>query len=171
MKPMTAAAAAAATLLAACAGPELTKVPAELEPGANQSLAMIVPARGVQIYECRARTDGGYEWVFVAPDAVLLDRTGKTVGQHGAGPYWQANDGSRVVGTVKARAGAPAADAIPWLLLTTKSAGTEGSFSKVTSIQRVNTFGGVAPATGCSRDTSGTTARVQYSADYYFFIH
>jgi hypothetical protein len=29
-------------------------VPDKLRAGANQSLAMIVPARGVQIYECRA---------------------------------------------------------------------------------------------------------------------
>lgn len=35
MKPMTIAAAVAATLLAACAGPQLTKVPSELEPGAG----------------------------------------------------------------------------------------------------------------------------------------
>jgi hypothetical protein len=169
MKTMTTAAAVAATLLTACAAPQLAKVPAELDPGANQSLAMIVPARGVQIYECRARKDGGHEWAFVAPDAVLLDRSGRTIGLHGAGPFWQANDGSRVVGTLKARAGAPAADAVPWLLLTTKSAGADGAFSKVTSIQRVNTAGGVAPATGCSRDTSGATARVPYTADYYFF--
>jgi hypothetical protein len=169
MKPMTTAAAVAATLLTACAAPQLAKVPTELNPGANESLAMIVPARGVQIYECRARKDGGYEWAFVAPDAVLLDRFRKSIGLHGAGPSWQSLDGSRVVGTVKARADAPTTGAVPWLLLTTKSGGVGGAFSSVTSIQRVNTEGGIAPATGCSRETSGTTARVPYTADYYFF--
>jgi hypothetical protein len=74
------------------------------------------------------------------------------------------------VGTVKERADAPAADAIPWLLLTVTSAGPEGFFSKITSVQRVNTVGGVAPKEGCSRAAVGTTARVKYRADYYFYI-
>ena len=37
-----------------------------------------------------------------------------------------------------------------------------------TSIQRVNTAGGVAPTADCSRDYAGTTARVSYTADYFF---
>jgi Protein of unknown function (DUF3455). len=53
------------------------------------------------------------------------------------------------------------------LLLDTKSVGSQGSFSKITSIQRVNTVGGVAPKTGCSQSTVGTTARIPYAADYY----
>lgn len=73
------------------------------------------------------------------------------------------------MGTVKERTDAPVSGAIPWLLLATKSVGGEGSFSKVTSIQRVDTAGGVAPKTGCSRPTLGTSARIAYTADYYFF--
>lgn len=41
-----------------------------------------------------------------------------------------------------ARADAPSAAAIPWLLLSTASDGPPGAFSEVTSIQRVNTSGG-----------------------------
>ncbi|MCK7501756.1 MAG: DUF3455 domain-containing protein [Comamonadaceae bacterium] len=48
-------------------------------------------------------------------------------------------DGSRVVGTVKARADAPAAGAIPWLLLRHGPPAPTAPFSSVTSIQRVNT--------------------------------
>ena len=69
--------------------------------------------------------------------------------------------------TVKARADAPAPSAIPWLLLTAKSVGPEGTFSKVTSIQRVTTEGGIAPAGGCAQP--GAQARVAYTADYYFW--
>jgi hypothetical protein len=37
-------------------------------------------------------------------------------------------------------------------------------------IQRVNTTGGSAPATGCSLETNvGATTLVPYTADYYFF--
>jgi hypothetical protein len=162
-------------LVAACASPQpptpMVKVPDTLKPGANESLAMIVPAQGMQIYECRARRDqvGGYEWAFVAPEADLFDARGRRIGRHYAGPYWEATDGSKILGTVKERADAPVAGAIPWLLLTAKSVGPEGSFSKVTSIQRVNTVGGVAPKAGCSQATAGAPARVNYTADYYFF--
>jgi Protein of unknown function (DUF3455) len=137
-------------------------VPDSLKPGANESLALIVPAKGVQIYECRAS-----KWLFVAPEAELFDRAGKRIGVHYAGPHWEAADGSKIVGALKQRADAPAAGNIPWLLLGAKSVGKEGAFSKVTSIQRVATVGGVAPAGDCSQP--GTQARVNYTADYYFF--
>ena len=162
-------------LVTGCATPQsmmaVTKVPDKLRPASNESLAMIVPAKGVQIYECRARKDqaGGYEWAFVAPEADLFDPHGNRIGRHYAGPHWEATDGSKILGTLKERVDAPAADAIPWLLLGTKSVGPAGSFSKVTSIQRVNTVGGIVPKTECSQATVGTPARINYTADYYFF--
>lgn len=161
-------------LVAACASAQsptsVVSVPGKLKPGANESLAMIVPAKGVQIYECRVKKDqsGAYEWAFVAPEADLFDASGKKIGRHYAGPHWESTDGSNIVGTVKERADAPQADAIPWLLVVTKSVGSQGSFSKITSIQRVNTVGGVAPKAGCSQSAVGTTARIPYTADYYF---
>jgi Protein of unknown function (DUF3455) len=162
-------------VVAGCATPQsstsVVTVPDKLKPGSNESLAMVVPARGIQIYECRPGKDqvGGYEWAFVAPEADLFDTGGKRIGRHYAGPHWEATDGSKILGTLKERADAPAADAIPWLLLATKSVGPAGSFSKVTSIQRVNTVGGIAPKTGCSQAAVGTRARINYTADYYFF--
>jgi len=164
-----------ALLGAACTSPQpptsMVRVPEKLKPGASESLAMIVPAKGVQIYECRARKDqaGGYEWAFVAPEADLFDARGNRIGRHYAGPHWESNDGSKILGTVKERADAPVADAIPWLLLAATSVGPEGSVSKVTSVQRVNTVGGLAPKTGCSQAAAGTPARINYTADYYFF--
>src|SRR5215475_2324130 len=161
-------------LVAACAGLDkptpTVNVPDKLKPGPTQSLAMIVPAKGMQIYECRAKKDqaGAYEWAFVAPEADLFDTSGKKIGRHYAGPHWESSDGSKIVGTVKASTDASQADAIPWLLLVTKSVGPQGSFSKITSIQRVNTVGGVASKTGCAQSTVGTTARIPYTADYYF---
>jgi hypothetical protein len=161
-------------LLVACATldkPVATvDMPDNLRPRANESLAMIVPAKGVQIYECRAAKDqaGTYEWAFVAPEADLFDASGKRIGRHYAGPYWESTDGSKIVGSPKERADAPKAGAIPWLLLGTQSVGAQGSFSKVTGVQRVNTIGGATPRSGCSEATVGTTARVPYSADYYF---
>jgi hypothetical protein len=159
-------------LAGACSGPTSTiSVPDKLKPAMTESLSMIVRAQGVQIYECRAKKDqpGGYEWAFVAPEADLFDARGNKIGKHYAGPQWESTDGSKILGTVKERANAPTSDAIPWLLLAAKSVGPDGSFSKVTSIQRVNTAGGVAPATGCSQADGGKPARINYTADYYFF--
>jgi hypothetical protein len=158
-------------LVAAGASAQAPTVPAKLSPGAGESLAVIVPAKGVQIYECRAKADqaGQYGWAFVAPEADLFDARGARIGKHYAGPHWEANDGSKIVGTLKERADAPQADAIPWLLLTAKSVGAPGSFGKVTSVQRVNTVGGLSPKDGCSQTTLGAIGRVGYTADYYFF--
>ena len=119
-----------------CAGlespPALVSVPDKLKPGAGESLKMVVPARGVQIYECRAGKDQPrtHEWAFVAPEADLFDVRGNGIGRHYAGPHWESADGSRIVGALKERADAPAASAIPWLLLAAKSVGPEGAFSK-----------------------------------------
>jgi hypothetical protein len=160
---------AAAILASGCTTSSI--IPQKLNPAANESMTMIVPAKGVQIYECRmSKTQpGAYEWAFVAPDAALFDTTGALIGKHYAGPHWEAADGSKVVAKLVERADAPKAGDIPWLLLGAKSVGPEGVFSKVTSIQRVNTVGGVAPKAGCSQANAGTPARIAYTADYYFF--
>ena len=150
------------TVVAALAAAACANVPESLNPGGNETLAMVVPAKGVQIYQCRDA-----KWAFVAPEADLFDTNGKLIGRHYAGPSWEAADGSRVVAAVKSRADAPRAGDIPWLLLSAKSVGGEGAFSRVTSIQRVSTAGGVAPAGGCAN--AGDKARVPYTADYYFF--
>ena len=152
-----------AAAIGAAIAQDLKTIPANLRPSANESLKRVIHAKGAQIYECRDQ-----KWVFVAPEAELYDERGNLVGRHYAGPSWEATgDGSKVVGTVKSRADAPEAHAIPWLLLSTKSVGGNGYFSDVTSIQRVATHGGAAPGSGCPHD--GLVARVSYTADYYFF--
>ena len=146
-------------LLAGCT----SSVPESLKPPNGESLKRVFSAKGVQIYECRDQ-----KWVFVAPEADLFDAHGRLVGRHYAGPQWEATgDGSRILGVVKSHADAPAAGAIPWLLLSTKSVGGRGYFADVTSVQRVQTSGGAAPAGACAG--AGAQARVPYTAAYYFF--
>lgn len=89
-----------ALLSAGCVGqgtPLGSDAPARLQPGAGETLASIVRAIGVQIYECRARTgaSGQHDWAFIAPEADLFDRHGKGIGRHYAGPHWEASDGSK----------------------------------------------------------------------------
>jgi hypothetical protein len=178
-------------LLAGCAssGPMLAPaaltlpaVPANLVPPAGDKQLFAHHAQGVQIYRCasvtppQAAAGDTMAWGFVAPQAELYATAAKAavLGTHGAGPHWQAADGSRVTGQVKARADAPLAGAIPWLLLATTvgSHASEkvGAMAAVTHIQRVQTVGGVAPATGCTTPAqAGQEARVPYTATYVYF--
>lgn len=158
-------------LISACALPitASAQVPAALAPPDNERAAFTFKAVGTQNYECRFDA-GKFAWVFVAPEAELLSEQGDKVGTHGAGPHWAALDGSKTVGTVKARANAQRAADIPLLLLTTKSDGGAGKMANVTSIQRLNTRGGIAQAGGCdtARDV-GKRSKERYTADYVFF--
>lgn len=170
-----AAAALCAALLGACAsGPtapvNAKPVPANLKPADSEGVAFTWHAIGSQIYECRAADKGGWAWVFVAPEADLFNPKNEKVGTHGAGPHWAALDGSRTVGTVKARADGERPADIPLLLLTAKSAGMPGRMAAVTSVQRLNTEGGNAPAAGCAvRADAGKRVKEGYTADYVFF--
>jgi hypothetical protein len=162
--------------LAACASAPTpapqAPLPDNLKGSAAEAATATLAARGVQVYECRAKKDNAAvaEWAFVAPEADLFDASGRKVGTHYAGPHWESHDGSKIVGTVKSRADAPQAGAIPWLLLTTKSVGPAGSLAKVSGIQRINTTGGLAPADGCSMASLGAKARVAYTADYVLLV-
>ncbi|TMQ74413.1 DUF3455 domain-containing protein [Candidatus Accumulibacter phosphatis] len=158
--------------LCLAAGPAAAKadIPAELAPDPGEKLVLTLSATGVQIYECRATAETGRAaWAFVGPEARLFDPSGREAGHHGAGPFWQADDGSRVEGKVRAKADAPAAGAIPWLLLTARGDGSAGRLGRVASIQRVNTTGGTAPESGCDGSRSGQIGRVPYTADYLFY--
>ena len=71
-------------------------------------------------------------------------------------------------------ASCPNTGAIPCLLLQIigSKSGRSGSrgISQTTFIQRLNTNGGSAPATGCSASTDvGKQTLVSYTADYYFY--
>jgi len=146
-------------------------VPETLKVSPNETLSFAAQAKGVQIYECRARKDDAskFEWVFKAPEADLFDRQGKRIGRHYAGPTWEAIDGSKVVGEVKARESSTDAKAIPWLLLVARKHEGNGVCSRVTSIQRLQTVGGKAPAQGCDQSSQGHEVRVPYTAMYYFY--
>ncbi len=145
-------------------------VPNELRLQDGYRLVRKLLADGVQIYTCKTKADNsGFEWVFKAPEATLTTEQGIKVGTHGAGPFWAALDGSRVTGEVKAKVNSSDPNAIPWLLLATRSAGGDGLFAKTAYIQRLDTVGGKAPASGCAQDTLEREVRVPYTANYYFY--
>ncbi len=142
----------------------------DIKAPAGEIPLMTVAAHGVQIYECRAASGAAPAWAFVAPEADLFDADGRHIGTHGAGPFWQHEDGSRFTGTLRARADAPQPKAIPWLLLSAKTQGPDGLFSRVSSVQRLNTADGQAPANGCDSTTLGKRVQMQYRADYVLYV-
>ena len=146
-------------------------VPAAIAVPSGARFVTTLRGTGLQNYECRAKADaaGGYDWVFVAPEAVLKDKGGTLIGRHYAGPTWEHGDGSKVTGKAVANAAAPQAGNIPWLLLQTTAAPTPGAFAAVAYVQRTRTEGGIAPSDPCSASTIGTRKSVRYAADYRFF--
>ncbi|HEY4877520.1 MAG TPA: DUF3455 domain-containing protein [Candidatus Acidoferrales bacterium] len=144
------------------------QIPQQLQPPANEQLLLKVHAKGDQVYTCKG--DGTqFSWTLKAPDAQLFDKDGKPFGKHFAGPSWEANDGSRVTGKAVANAPSPDADSIAWLLVKVASHEGSGVLSTATSIQRLNTTGGKAPASGCDATHADQEIRAPYSADYLFY--
>ena len=146
-------------------------VPSNLAPATDQDLSFKLNATGVQIYTCNA-TATGYAWTFVAPDADLYlpSNDGEIVAHHYAGPTWEYEDGSTVVGK-KLAAATVDPGSVAWLLLVATSHNdVDGRMTDITSIQRLSTSGGNAPATGCDADHVGAEADVPYTATYYFYV-
>jgi len=142
------------------------KIAARTEPVFEARIA------GVQIYLCTRKSapaGATYEWQFKSPEGTMIGADGEILGTHSAGPSWEMPDGSKVMGEVLARAPAPAAADIPWLLLKARSVGGPGKLGDVAYIHRLQTEGGVAPAAGCKDGNEGQEARVPYSARYYFY--
>jgi hypothetical protein len=144
------------------------QVPQLPPPSASEQLLVQVHAKGDQVYTC-ASDAGQFIWTLKAPDAQLFDKDGKPFGKHFAGPAWEANDGSRVTGKAVASVPSPDADSIAWLLVNVVSHEGKGVLSRATTIQRLNTKGGKAPASGCDASHVGQEVRAPYSADYLFY--
>ncbi len=161
-----------AVMIAGCADTPLlapASVPASIQTPPGVGAYLKTYANGVQIYECSRKNDSTYEWAFKSPQATLSDSSGHVLGKHYAGPTWEANDGSSVVGETKARDPGPNPTAIPWLLLTPKSQSGSGTFADTKFVQRLATVGGIAPAQGCSETTLKQQVQVPYTAAYVFY--
>jgi hypothetical protein len=161
----------AATLLALSA----PAVPTALSVPGSQRLTLKAKSVGVQIYTCRADQSqpsgmGTYAWILKAPEATLFDERGMTIGKHYEGPTWELNDGSKVVGAAQTTLAPPSGDGIPWLLLKAVRNDGAGVLTPVRTIQRVETFGGKAPASGCDMSKVDSEVRIPYGATYYFYV-
>ena len=137
--------------------PETIAAPGEI-------LVATVHATGAQVYECQFDMAGNLIWHFREPIATLV-ADGETVGRHFAGPIWEMADGSAVSATVSGGAPGASSNDIPLLRLAATRL-SAGKIAGVTTIQRINTKGGVAEG-AC--DSHGKLLSVPYSADYAFY--
>jgi hypothetical protein len=166
-------------------------VPTDLEVPAGHVLFAQGYAVGTQNYMCLPASGGGVAWKGFAPQATLyvtmlglqaqlathfLSANPEEDGL--ARPTWQHSvDSSKVWGKVSKIVTDPnyvEPGAIPWLLLEAagKETGPDGGsfFTQTAYIQRINTSGGVAPATGCTQAGNiGALALVPYTTDYFFY--
>ncbi len=170
------------------AGDKVPPVPANIQVPAGNKLFQVGHAVGTQNYVCLP-SGSGVKFTLFTPQATLFEKH-KEIMTHYFGPNpsengtiraaWQhSNDTSTVWGEVKpgnssADPAYVAPNAIPWLLVTIvgyqDGPGGGDKLEKTTFIQRLNTSGGVAPATGCSSPADiGKTAFVPYTTDYYFY--
>jgi hypothetical protein len=138
--------------------PDTTAAPGE-------TLVTTAHAVGSQVYECEFDTAGNLVWQFREPIAALFV-SGKIVGRHYAGPTWELIDGSRVSGKVVSSAPPASPADIPILNLEVTSRRGQGQLNLVSTIQRLNTRGGVAFGQ-CS--AHHTLLGVPYTADYAFY--
>jgi hypothetical protein len=164
-------------------------VPADIQVPAGNRLFLTGDAVGTQDYICLP-SGSGFAWSFFGPQATLFNQANRQVITHFLSPNplesgtpratWRhSRDTSTVWGQTIASSSDPtfvAPDAIPWLLLQVVGAqgGPTGGhrLTPTTFIQRLNTFGGIAPSTGCTLATDvGKMALVPYSAVYLFYEH
>jgi hypothetical protein len=162
-------------------------VPTTIEVPADQRLFLAGHAIGTQNYICLP-SGSGFAWTLFGPQATLFHNDARQIMTHFLSPNpeeagtlratWQHSVDTSAVWAraiaMSSDAGFVASGAIPWLLL--EVVGAEGGptggrkLTVTTYIQRLNTAGGVAPATGCSQLANvGLRIFVPYEADYFFY--
>jgi hypothetical protein len=171
-------------------------VPANLQVPAGHTAFLKGSAVGTQNYICSpASTPTGVAWKLFGPQATLFftfkwfnGEIRQQIMTHylspnpdeggTARPTWQSSiDTSAVWAKMKDFSDDPnfvAPGAISWLLLEIvgdQTGPTGGaSLTPTKFIHRLNTAGGLAPATGCSTSADrANTAIVPYTTDYYFY--
>jgi len=168
----TESSASSAAAAAAPAAPARPTVPDAIAAPASATLVMQLAAKGTQNYKCQAGASGGAEWKLVAPEAQLATLPGgAAAGTHGAGPTWTLNDGSGAKGdgANAKKAPSPEAGSVAWLLIPATANGQPGGLQGVTFVQRIDTHGGAAPATGCDASSVGAETKIPYTATYVFY--
>ncbi len=162
----------------------------EVEPG--NEVFLLGRGVGTQNYVCspcdptKPNCPLGVAFTLFTPQATLFNDQEEQLITHFSSPNplengiirvtWQDSRDTSTVWAKLVKAVMVRADSIAWVLLNVKDTGTQAGptggdrLTKTTFIQRLNTFGGLAPSTGCLSSTDlGHQAFVPYKADYFFY--
>jgi hypothetical protein len=161
-------------------------VPSEIEVLEPNEVFLIGHAIGTQNYECQpAATLGRVAWTLFTPEATLFGDLREQLTTHFFSPNpiekgvvvratWQDSADTSTIWAKATGSVVPDTTAVAWLRLEVVGArvgptGGDG-LSRSTFVQRINTKGGVAPATGCDTlNDVGAKAFQPYTADYVFY--
>jgi hypothetical protein len=139
-----------------------TKKPDPLVPSEGNVLLFSYRASGVQIYQCQVKKGDAteFEWELKGPEVILYDSRDDDVGSHTAVPLaiarrqqncWR-EDGSRR---------RPRRSLDPLVLLWVESHAGTGVFDKVSYIHCVETWRGLGPSTGATKENAGKLVLVK----------
>ena len=160
-------------------------VPADIQVDASSEAFLLGRGVGTQNYVCQPSTSlGRVAWTLFTPQATLFSDLDEQLTTHFFSPNpveggivrvtWEDSRDTSIVWGLVIGSAVVTPDAIPWLLV--QKAGTQvgptggATLSQTTFIQRVNTTGGLAPATGCDQlKDVGRKRFVPYTANYFFF--
>lgn len=160
-------------------------VPDGLEVPAPSQAFLVGHATGTQNYTCQpAGSLGHVAWTLFTPEATLFTDQREQLITHFFSPNpveggvvratWQDSADTSIVWARAIASATVDPSAITWVLL--QSAGTQvgptggDTLAHTTFVQRLNTKGGLAPATGCGQlPDVGRKAFVPYTADYFFY--
>ncbi|MFM0646984.1 DUF3455 domain-containing protein [Paraburkholderia bryophila] len=179
--------------LAACATTSRTpptaneSLPLDLRAGQNEVLQEVMTTHGDETYVCRriksdvpaagaalqpgiARDGTQLLWDPLGSEALLVDARGQSVGTIAPGRYFLAYDGSYVIGKVAGESQV-GANALTWVRYTARFVAArrpgEGRLADISSIQRIDTSGGLPPLPAC--ELEGAHLLVPYGATYMFY--
>jgi hypothetical protein len=160
-------------------------VPADIQVPETSEAFLLGRAFGTQNYVCQPSAQlGRVAWTLFTPQATLFDDLDEQLITHFFSPNpkegnivratWEDSHDTSIVWARAIRSAVVDPEAIAWLLL--KAEGTQvgptggATLTQTTFIQRLNTKGGLAPATGCDvLNDVGRRAFIPYTADYFFF--
>ncbi|SFU23659.1 Protein of unknown function [Paraburkholderia aspalathi] len=161
-------------------------LPVALRANQDEVLQEVITTHGDETYICRrikagpvalpdtipgvARDGTQLLWDPLGSEATLVDAAGQSVGTVAPGRYFLSYDGSYVIGNVAAESQV-GANALTWARYTARFVAAprpgEGRFADVSSIQRIDTTGGVPPQPSC--ELEGAHLLVPYGATYMFY--
>jgi hypothetical protein len=167
-------------------------VPTRIQVPEGNEAFLIGHATGTQNYVCspcdqtKPNCPLGVAFALFTPQATLFDDAGEQIITHFFSPNpvengiiratWEDSKDTSTVWASVVDAVTVRPDSIAWVLLNVKDTGTRvgptggDRLTKTTFIQRIRTFGGLAPSTDCLSSLDlGHQQFVPYRSDYVFF--